>query len=145
MDVDLQSAETTSQQNMIITVLDQDGQQTHRPSSEIKLRYMNKESSQLAKVMLQSLGADLGTKQGALVADALLSDVFEFHIDKMPNIYSAVYTDWLHEWIGSLIVANQVRKETARSRHETTIYVMIDFFPFGSNVVRPFFEILSWI
>jgi hypothetical protein len=82
-------------------------------SSIIQLRYLNNmDLSSLGRDILQTLGKLLGPKHGAIFVDEIISDFIEASF-QMPTSYHSTddnnsYVGWLHEWIGSLIVAREV-------------------------------------
>ena len=86
----------------------------HRGNSPIKLRYLDHpDSMQSARdSILRSLGKLLGPKYGAIFVDEVISDFMEasFQMPKANNNHSSneIFVGWLHEWIGSIVVAQEV-------------------------------------
>ena len=86
----------------------------HNSKSPIKLRHLDHPDFMvLARdSILRSLGRLLGPKYGAIFVDELLSDFMEasFQMPKANAQSSSndLFAGWLHEWIGSLIVAREV-------------------------------------
>ena len=82
-------------------------------SSIIQLRHLNNiDLSSLGRDILQTLGKLLGPKHGALFVDEIISDFIEASF-QMPTSYHSTddnnsFVGWLHEWIGSLVVAREV-------------------------------------
>lgn len=86
----------------------------HSGKSPIKLRYLDHpELMHLARdSVLRLLGRLLGPKHGAIFVDEVISDFMEAAL-QMPKANgnppsSNLFAGWLHEWIGSLIVAREV-------------------------------------
>jgi hypothetical protein len=73
---------------------------------DIILRWLNSELSSLAFEMLEAFGRALGVKYGALFVDGVISDLSEASLH-MPSNPDSI-AEWMHEWIGSLIVARVV-------------------------------------
>ena len=82
-------------------------------SSIIQLRHLNNiDLSSLGRDILQTLGKLLGPKHGAIFVDEIISDFIEASF-QMPTSYHSTddnnsFVGWLHEWIGSLVVAREV-------------------------------------
>ena len=57
--------------------------------------------------MLRVLGKALGVKKGAIVVDACVADMYEAASEKGSS-FGESHIGWLHEWIGSLVVAKEV-------------------------------------
>lgn len=64
------------------------------------------ESASLINDMLVVFGQTLGGKYGAIFVDNVISDFFEASL-RIPS-HRDSFADWLHEWIGSLVVARAV-------------------------------------
>ena len=62
--------------------------------------------------ILRSLGRLLGPKYGAIFVDEVISDFIEasFQMPKANINFSSndLFLGWLHEWIGSLVVAREI-------------------------------------
>ncbi len=97
MDVDLESASSKRIYASVINDAD---------NSVLPFRRLDSELSLLAKTMLRALGRAQGPKYTALLSDAVISDFFEASL-RMPNFPSS-YVDWLHEWVGTLVVAREL-------------------------------------
>lgn len=86
----------------------------HNSKTPIKLRHLDHPDFILLArdSILRSLGRLLGPKHGAIFVDELLSDFMEasFQMPKA-NAHSSsndLFAGWLHEWVGSLIVAREI-------------------------------------
>ena len=75
-------------------------------SASLKFRYLNTETESAASSLLQMLGTCLGHKHGAIVVDGLIADMFESFDTTQQRL--AFTMEWMHQWIGSLVVANKV-------------------------------------
>jgi hypothetical protein len=75
-------------------------------TSNIKCRRLDPELSSVFREMIRTLGFALGAKHGAILVDAVVSDFFEasFHLPKR----SDAFLEWVHEWLGSLLVAREL-------------------------------------
>jgi hypothetical protein len=94
--------------NLVSLVID------HRGNGQIKLRYLDHPDSMYAArdSILRSLGKLLGPKHGAIFVDEVISDFMEasFQMPKANSNHSSndMFVSWLHEWIGSIVVAQEV-------------------------------------
>jgi hypothetical protein len=72
----------------------------------VLVRRPDSESAALVNDMLEVFGQTLGAKYGAIFVDRVISDFFEasLRIPSQPDSFA----DWLHEWMGSLVVARVV-------------------------------------
>jgi hypothetical protein len=61
----------------------------------------------LSRKMMTVLGKILGIKHGSIVVDAFISDFYEASMEQVPS-FGAAHIEWLHEWIGSLVIAKEV-------------------------------------
>jgi hypothetical protein len=98
-DVDLGSASKTQ----IASVIDEVSE-----GSEIKSRYFDFDLTNLFSDTLTALGQSLGVKYGAVFVDSILADLI-LASQSMPSGHDAL-PDWLHKWIGSLVVVRSVMK-----------------------------------
>mmetsp|Transcript_56910 Transcript_56910/g.138580 ORF Transcript_56910/g.138580 Transcript_56910/m.138580 type:complete len:577 (-) Transcript_56910:3200-4930(-) len=98
-DVDLASVEKTHVASVINEVVE---------GSVIESRYFDFELTGLFHNMLLTLGRSLGVKYGALVVDSILAD-FSLASQSKPSRDDA-FLDWLHKWIGSLVVGRMIIK-----------------------------------
>ena len=75
-------------------------------TSNVRLRRLDPELTSLAREMIRTLGGSLGAKHGAILIDGIISDFFEasFNMPSRPD----AYVEWLHEWLGSLVVAREL-------------------------------------
>jgi hypothetical protein len=77
----------------------------------LRFRNMNQDNSKLTTAMFRSLGRALGMKRGAVIVDSCIADLYESCLPRVA-IHSLLVgnsqIDWLHEWIGSLVVAREV-------------------------------------
>ena len=86
----------------------------HKSKSPIKLRHLDHPDLMVMArdSILRSLGRLLGPKHGAIFVDEVVSDFIEasFQMPKATSHPSAnnLFAGWLHEWIGSLIVAREI-------------------------------------
>ena len=105
MDLDSLSNKNGS---LVTTVFD------YNSKSPIKLRHLDHPDLMVMArdSILRSLGKLLGPKYGAIFVDEILSDFMEasFQMPKANTNSSSndLVAGWLHEWIGSLIVAREV-------------------------------------
>ena len=106
-DVDLNSLSGKSEELVSLAI-------DHRSNSSIKLRYLDHpDFFFLARInILRSLGKLLGPKHGAIFVDEVISDFMEARLqipkeNKNPSSDDS-FIGWLHEWIGSLIIAQEV-------------------------------------
>lgn len=76
-------------------------------ASDLQFRWLDSETALLSKNMLVVLGRILGVKHGALIVDAFISDFCEEGMDRVSS-FGASHIEWLHNWIGSLVVAKEV-------------------------------------
>jgi hypothetical protein len=84
----------------------------HPEIRKVRFRHMNNETTHLARNMIRALGTALGPKHGAVFVDSCIADLFEACVSRVEHRQSMVgksHGDWLHEWIGSIIVAQEVR------------------------------------
>lgn len=103
--VDLDSL-TNKNGSLVSLVID------HKNPSPIKLRHLDHpELMVLARdAILRSLGRLLGPKHGAILVDEIVSDFLEasFQMPKAKNSSNDLVSCWLHEWLGSIIVAREI-------------------------------------
>jgi hypothetical protein len=76
-------------------------------------RYMGAEDVNLAKTTVRELGRALGIKYGSLAVDSCIADFYEAFLSRVENTTTtlrmgASYSQWLHQWIGCLIVSREV-------------------------------------
>ncbi|MGK3742036.1 MAG: hypothetical protein ACI90V_008890 [Bacillariaceae sp.] len=110
LDVELDSV---NDRRTLAPVVLADGIHHQASSSIIQLRYLNNmDLSSLGRDILQTLGKLLGPKHGAIFVDEIISDFIQASF-QMPTSYHSTednnsYVGWLHQWMGSLIVAREV-------------------------------------
>jgi hypothetical protein len=84
--------------------------------------------------MLRVLGKILGIKHGSIVVDAFISDFYEASMEQVPS-FGAAHIEWLHEWIGSLVIAKEVslsqslRQMCCMNRISATVVLSLRFLP----------------
>jgi hypothetical protein len=76
-------------------------------------RYMGAEDVNVAKKTVRELGRALGMKYGSLIVDSCIADFYEAFLSRFENTTStsrigASYSEWLHQWVGCLVVAREV-------------------------------------
>lgn len=74
--------------------------------SAIEFRHLNLESTALFREILHVFGNSLGARYAAIFVDSVLADLIEAS-QKMPSGVDSLI-EWLHEWIGSLVVVREV-------------------------------------
>ena len=84
------------------------------PSSlpTLDFRYLQGANLELAKGMLRLLGKALGMKQSTIFVDSIIADLYEeclSRVDNQLNLTGKSQVQWLHQWIGSLVLAREVR------------------------------------
>ena len=119
-DVDLDSLSGNNRNMMTVIEEDNTNNDNMVSVSRIKLRYLDHPDLMcLARdTILRALGELLGPKYGAIFVDEVISDFMEasFQIPKTDIINNGnginhsddLYIGWLHDWLGSLIVAREV-------------------------------------
>ena len=76
--------------------------------SSLHFRHLNKDIGLLVRKMLQTLGMSLGFKHGAIMVDACISDFYEATLGQLSS-GGEIHVEFLHQWIGSIVVAKEVR------------------------------------
>jgi hypothetical protein len=97
MDIDFNSAST----RFLATPIDM------HQGSELHFRWLDSEIAMLSRKMLTVLGKILGIKHGSILVDALISDFYEASMEQVSS-FGAAHIEWLHELIGSLVIAKEV-------------------------------------
>jgi hypothetical protein len=63
--------------------------------------------------MLQTLGKALGIKHAAIIVDSCIADFYEAclsRVDAQQHMSGSGQAEWLHEWLGGLVLAQEVSK-----------------------------------
>ena len=74
-----------------------------------RFRFMMDDTAKSSRDMVQLLGAALGQKGASSFVDACVADVLEACMATTHTLIGAKQVDWLHQWIGFIIVAEEVR------------------------------------
>lgn len=73
-----------------------------------RFRFMTDEMATSARDMVHSLGVALGQKGASSYVDACVANVLEACIATTHALEGPRQVNWLHEWIGSIVLANEV-------------------------------------
>jgi hypothetical protein len=73
-----------------------------------RFRFMSDEMARSAQDMVRSLGVTLGQKGASLYVDACVANVLEASISTTHALEGPRQVNWLHEWIGFIVLANEV-------------------------------------
>lgn len=73
-----------------------------------RFRFMRDDTARSAREMVHALGTTLGEKGASLFVDACVADVLEACIAATHSLTGPRQAEWLHEWIGRLVIANEV-------------------------------------
>lgn len=76
-------------------------------STHFRFRYMSDETRASADHVVQSFGKALGPKHAVSFVDGCIADLLDSRIGLNHNEQSHVV--WLHQWVGYIIVATEVR------------------------------------
>jgi hypothetical protein len=74
--------------------------------SALGLQWLDLELTSLARDMIRALGDSQGPKYAAISIDAIISDFFDSSVH-VPS-HASAYLEWLHEHVGSLVVAREL-------------------------------------
>jgi hypothetical protein len=73
-----------------------------------RFRLMGDETAMSARHMVRLLGDTVGHKGASVLVDACVADVLEASTDVSHSRSGPRQVDWLHEWIGYIIIAHEV-------------------------------------
>ena len=92
----------------VVSVLSEGGS---RAPDGYRARFASEETALCTRRMVQSLGLSLGSKRVSQFVDALMADLFQSAVHRVESghsLYNASHAVWLHEWVGSAILAREV-------------------------------------
>lgn len=109
-DVEFESVGENVLPSVSLVAVTQTGSVPLRPSDPL-LRYLDDDTRDAANQCIRQLGRALGTKYVALLMDAIVADAYESLADRMERgtpLTGLGQVAWLHERIGSLILAKNL-------------------------------------
>ena len=106
-DVDFESL----QPSQPVVLIDPNENAGERHTFPIRHKFMSETTARTAREVVRLLGQSFGSKNAFLVIDACLADVFESCVTRVEagrSLCGLGQVSWLHEWIGAIVVAEQV-------------------------------------
>lgn len=76
---------------------------------QCRFRFMMDDTAMLAREMIRLLGNTLGQKGASLFVDACIADILEACMATSHTLFGPRQVDWLHQWIGFIVISNEVR------------------------------------
>jgi hypothetical protein len=73
-----------------------------------RFRFTRDDTAKSARHMVRLLGEAVGQKGASALVDACIADVLEAYTAASHSRYGPRQVDWLHEWIGLIIIAHEV-------------------------------------
>lgn len=99
------------QSRIVSTALFASDHTTIGQPSHADLRYISKESKLVVDNMVCTLGDILGPKEIATLVDGWLGKLFQVcakRVKRKESLMSREHSDWLHEWIGVVLLATRL-------------------------------------
>lgn len=96
-----------------------------------RFRFMVDDTALSSRDMVQLLGAALGQKGSCSFVDACVANVLEACMTTTHTSFGPRQVDWLHQWVGSIIVADEVSKLNVIHRSKP---MSLALYSFGAGV-----------
>ena len=75
---------------------------------QCRFRFMMDDTAMSAREMIRLLGNALGQKGASSFVDACVANVLEACMATSHTLFGPRQVDWLHEWIGFIVISNEV-------------------------------------